>query len=225
MSANASNTNNVNAHQGTSKQNRTPPNSNNGNAQAPKPQRQGKQQNKQANQRQPNQQNKQQKQQNKQSQTPAGQPKAKREPNNNAKQSKAKKPAFGPNFTESNGKCYKIGPEYNARNFMGWRKNEKTGSSVQFLFKPKMVSRIDQVYYRRQAEGTDRFLHTFGVGVFVQDSTLERNAIFNHADLTDDQKSNYIQNLSDAFNAILLRTRNAFESGTLPALTVDAESS
>lgn len=221
MSANASTSNNAAAQQGTSKprQNKI---SNSGNAQAPKPQRQGKQQNNAKQQNSPKQQNKSQK---KQQNGPNQQTRPKRTQPNSAQnmQPKAKKPiATGPNYTETDGKLYKIGKEFDARNHMGWRKNEKTGSTIQFLFKPKMASRIDQVYYRNQFEDPDHFIHTFGVGVFVQDSTLERNAVFNHQKLTDEEKDEYLRKLSDAFNAILLRTRQAFGSGALPALTVDA---
>ncbi|AGE00065.1 ORF2b [Alphamesonivirus casuarinaense] len=130
--------------------------------------------------------------------------------------------ATGPNYTETDGKRYKIGKEFDARNHMGWRRNEKTGSSVQFLFKPKMASRIDQVYYRSQSEDADHCIHTFGVGVFVQDSSLERNAILKHTTLSEEEKGEYLRKLSDAFNTILLRTRNAFQTATQPALTVDA---
>ncbi len=211
MPATVSNNNNVNAQPGTSKQIRPTNNSKNGNAMAPKPQRQRKQQ-QQASSQPPR-------------QPPTGQPKPKRnQPNAAASaQPKVKKAiATGPNYTETSGKLYKIGKEFDARNHMGWRKNEKTGSTVQFLFKPKMASRIDQVYYRNQFEDPDHFIHTFGVGVFVQDSTLERNAIYNHQKLTTEEKDEYVRKLSDAFNAILLRTRQAFDSGSLPALTVDA---
>lgn len=211
MPATVSNNNNVNAQPGTSKQIRPTNNSKNGNAMAPKPQRQRKQQ-QQASSQPPR-------------QPPTGQPKLKRnQPNAAASaQPKVKKAiATGPNYTETSGKLYKIGKEFDARNHMGWRKNEKTGSTVQFLFKPKMASRIDQVYYRNQFEDPDHFIHTFGVGVFVQDSTLERNAIYNHQKLTTEEKDEYVRKLSDAFNAILLRTRQAFDSGSLPALTVDA---
>nr|QVU02391.1 protein 2b [Alphamesonivirus sp.] len=136
---------------------------------------------------------------------------------------KTKKPiATGPNYTETDGKLYKIGKEFDARNHMGWRRNEKNGSSIQFLFKPKMASRIDQAYYRNQFEDADHYVHTFGVGVFVQDSTLERNAVYNHQKLTTEEKDDYVRKLSDAFNAILLRTRQAFDNGNRPALTIDA---
>ncbi len=211
MPATVSNNNNVKAQPGTSKQTRPTNNSKTGNAMAPKPQRQRKQQ-QQASSQSPK-------------QPPTGQPKSKRnQPNAAASaQPKVKKAiATGPNYTETSGKLYKIGKEFDARNHMGWRKNEKTGSTVQFLFKPKMASRIDQVYYRNQFEDPDHFIHTFGVGVFVQDSTLERNAIYNHQKLTTEEKDEYVRKLSDAFNAILLRTRQAFDSGSLPALTVDA---
>lgn len=211
MPATVSNNSNVNAQPGTSKQTRPTNNSKNGNAMAPKPQRQRKQQ-QQASSQPPR-------------QPPTGQPKPRRNQPSAAisTQPKVKKAiATGPNYTETSGKLYKIGKEFDARNHMGWRKNEKTGSTVQFLFKPKMASRIDQVYYRNQFEDPDHFIHTFGVGVFVQDSTLERNAIYNHQKLTTEEKDEYVRKLSDAFNAILLRTRQAFDSGSLPALTVDA---
>ncbi len=211
MPATVSNNNNTPAQQGTAKQTRQTTNSKNGNAMAPKPQRQRKQQ-QQASAQPPK-------------QPPTGKPKTKRnQPNAAANaQPKVKKAiATGPNYTETNGKLYKIGKEFDARNHMGWRKNEKTGATVQFLFKPKMASRIDQVYYRNQFEDSDHYIHTFGVGVFVQDSTLERNAIYNHQKLTPEEKDEYVRKLSDAFNAILMRTRQAFDSGSLPALTVDA---
>ncbi|AEH26447.1 putative nucleocapsid protein [Cavally virus] len=213
MPATVSNTNNANAQPGTSKQNRPTKNSKTGNAMAPKPQRQRKQPQQQQSAQQPKQ------------LPPPGTPKQKRNQPNAAApaQPKAKKAiATGPNYTETNGKLYKIGKEFDARNHMGWRKNEKTGSTIQFLFKPKMASRIDQVYYRNQFEDPDHYIHTFGVGIFVQDSTLERNAIYNHTKLTTEEKDEYVRKLSDAFNAILLRTRQAFDSGALPALTVDA---
>ncbi|AGE00051.1 ORF2b [Hana virus] len=206
MPAASNNANNNQAKPGPSRQNQQPKTTN-GNAMAPKPQRQRKQNNSTAPPKQ----------------APASQPKQNRNPPKAAQQPKVKKAiATGPNYTETNGKLYKIGKEFDARNHMGWRRNEKTGSTVQFLFKPKMASRIDQVYYRNQFEDADHYIHTFGVGVFVQDSTLERNAIYNHAKLTPEEKDEYVRKLSDAFNAILLRTRKAFDTNALPNLTVDA---
>ncbi len=129
--------------------------------------------------------------------------------------------AIGPNYTESNSKRYKIGREFDARNHMGWRKNERTGSSVQFLFKPKMVSRVDQVYYRNQHEDSERYVHTFAVGIFVQDSTLDRNAILKPQNLSPELQQEYLRNLSNAFDAVLERTQNAFKNNSQPKLVID----
>ncbi|ANW72260.1 putative nucleocapsid [Kadiweu virus] len=136
---------------------------------------------------------------------------------------KPKKPiAVGPNYTDTNGKRYKIGREFDARNHMGWRRNEKTGSTVQFLFKPKMASRVDQAYYRSQFEDSDHYIHTFGVGVFVQDSNMDRNAVLRPQDLSEKEKQDYLENLANAFDKILVRTKFAFENNSQPLLVIDA---
>ncbi|AGE00058.1 ORF2b [Alphamesonivirus daknongense] len=130
--------------------------------------------------------------------------------------------ATGPNYTETKGVLYKIGTEFDARNHMGWRRNEKNGSSVQFLFKPKMASRVDQAYYRIQNEDDSKYVQTFAVGVFVQDSSLARNAILTPKNLQPDEKNAYLQHLSDAFNAILARTKIAFDTDSQPTLVINA---
>lgn len=132
--------------------------------------------------------------------------------------------ATGPNYTESGNNRYRIGHEYDARNHMGWRRIEKVGSSVQFLYIPKMVNRVDQAYYRRQHTDEQGIINTFAVGIFVQDSTLPRNVLRDPKLFkTQHEKDVYLENLSKAFESFLLRTKDALQNDTAPSLLVDAE--
>nr|QPK41104.1 putative nucleotide protein [Yichang virus] len=157
------------------------------------------------------------------------QPKRNQNNNNNRPQqpqgqrNPSRKQAIGPNYVDQDGKRYNIGREYDARNHMGWRKLEKVGSSAQFMFIPKMVSRVDQCYYRTHHISSDGSIDTFAVGIYVQDSTLPRNVLRRPQQLTAEQKHAFLQQLDAAFNACLTRVQNAFNTDN-PAdyvITVD----
>lgn len=142
------------------------------------------------------------------------------------KQQQARKApvATGPNYTESGNNRYKIGKEFDARNHMGWRKvTGNVGSSIQFLYIPKMVNRADQAYYRRQHTDDEGFIQTFAVGVFVQDSTLPRNVLRDPKLFKAGEKEIYLENLSKAFDSLLKRTQQALATDAPPPLHADAD--
>lgn len=115
-----------------------------------------------------------------------------------------KKPvATGPPYVTVDKQRYNIGPEFDSRNRLGWRKLAKRGSSVQFLFIPRMANRVHHTYYRSLSHKADSSVDTFAVGLFVQDSRMPVNALQTPQNIAPEDRERFIADLDSAFQAVL----------------------